>query len=252
MKKLALLFVVIIAFGPSSMRGQANQVIFDWKQSFQRVFIKSNDRVEPDNFYLWDYTPSRNVVWGPENAPFGTINNTKSPPCPLNYDSKFSQAQWPSGRNLLLRKEISLLPGARNIRVRVAIDNGVKVYWNGVDISGGQKDHNECALEDSPGSLIPAGDMEFTVSQAALNNARNGKHLLAVEGVWLSSKNYLDVQVIGDIAFSLTLNINENLPPPAFNAGMNTVLKDPAPSPDGFYEGGQEVTLTPVIAEGWD
>ena len=82
--------------------------------------------------------------WSCGDGAFGTLNNTSSPPCPLN-DAAHVKTIWPSSKDILIRRHISLPAGARNVTVKAAIDDAIQVYFNGKDISGGNREHNSCA-----------------------------------------------------------------------------------------------------------
>ena len=92
-----------------------------------------------------------------------------------------SATDWPSNTDLLLRREVSIPPGAEDITVSVAIDNDEVVYWNGTQI--GSDTHDGCASLDSFTYAVPA----------AL--AHSGPNLLAVRGIDRGDATYLDVTV---------------------------------------------------------
>ena len=65
----------------------------------------------------------------------------------------------------------------------VAIDNDVQVFLNGVDISGGVLQHNECSSRYS--FVLPAPD-DLLV---------NGENLLVVHGIDRGGQTYADATV---------------------------------------------------------
>ena len=94
---------------------------------YRYQFVKGDDK------YMSKYTNTGIDTcsgWSTGNAAFGTLNNTTSPPCPLN-DAAHVKTIWPSSRDLVVRKHFTLPAGTRNLKVRVALDNGVQVFING-------------------------------------------------------------------------------------------------------------------------
>lgn len=106
-------------------------------------------------------------------AAFGTGGG-----CPL--DSTVN-TPWASGTDILVRKTINLPTGGTRLKVYVAIDNDVVVYWNGVQI--GAITHDGCATRNTP--VAPVPDSSVLV----------GKNLLAIRGSDRGGETYLDVLV---------------------------------------------------------
>ena len=86
------------------------------------------------------------------------------------------------------------------------------VYWNNkpVFLNGqpaGQFTHDVCAAA-IPGTTNPAGDVTFTIPNDYLKSTvrTNGKpqYLLAVRGVTLAEKSYIDIKVVVDKGYKLT------------------------------------------------
>ena len=73
------------------------------------------------------------------------------------------------------------------MKVGVAIDNDVRVWVNGHDVSGGLK-HTCCPAHDS---------FVFTVGDAYIN--RGGENVLAVQAFDRGILAYLDIQVTADV-----------------------------------------------------
>ena len=73
-------------------------------------------------------------------------------PCAI-YDNVSSP--WPPNSDVLVRRLLRLPSGATNVRVKVAIDNDVQVFLDGVDISGGRQFHEGCATNDSFVFAVP-------------------------------------------------------------------------------------------------
>jgi parallel beta-helix repeat protein len=145
----------------------------------------------------WQSSTFNDTRWSTGVAGFGTVTLPNTPPCPLN-NPEFVGTSWPQSRNLLVRRTFSLPAGARNIRVSVAIDNAVQVFFNGVDISGGIRNHDVCA---------GAGDYVFVVPD---NLLRVGNNVVAASGLWRSGQSYLDMQVVGDFVKTITATSGAN------------------------------------------
>lgn len=115
--------------------------------------------------------------WATGTAAFGTPGAG----CSL-YDQTV-RTPWPLNTDILIRKHFSLTTGATNVRVSVAVDNGVQVFLNGHDISGGLRLHDFCATRDA---------FTFSAPDAVL---KAGDNVLAVRGHDRGVADYLDVQV---------------------------------------------------------
>lgn len=98
-----------------------------------------------------------------------------------------SRTDWPLDSDILLRKEFRLPKGVTNLTVGVAVDNDVRAFINGKDVSGGLQLHGGCAERDS---------FVFNVSPRIL---RAGTNLLAVRGRDRGVASYLDVQVVATV-----------------------------------------------------
>ena len=194
MKKSLLLQVFILSLLPSLLLGQLNKVFIPYQaQGYKFLATKPNSTVV-QTFQNPSFDDSR---WATAASAVGTLNNTSSPPCPLN-DAAHVKTLWPSSRDALLRKHFTIPAGTRNVKVSVAIDNNVQVFLNGADISGGVQTHNDCAM------------LENFVFNVPDNLLKVGDNVLAVRGIWISSKNYLDVQVKGDVSYSITASAGAN------------------------------------------
>ena len=184
---LVALFMLIPAAGPAQTTNRTVFLPF-LSKNYKYQFVKSGATVASKFYKTGSDT---GTGWSTGNGAFGTLNNTSSPPCPLN-DTAHIKTLWPSSRDLLIRRHLSIPAGARNVVIAVALDNAVRVYFNGKDVSGGEREHNSCATAE--------GDVIITVPDSLL---RAGDNLLAVLGEWESSKNYLDLQVTGDVAYTI-------------------------------------------------
>lgn len=73
------------------------------------------------------------------------------------------ETSWTGTTDILLRRDVSLPAGTQDVRVSVAIDNDIQVFWNGVDVSNGMRVSENCAVKDEytfsvPASAVTAGD----------------------------------------------------------------------------------------------
>ncbi|MBP1649259.1 MAG: protein,putative collagen-binding protein,Calx-beta, partial [Bacteroidetes bacterium] len=221
MKHVTLSVLLAMTIAPALGFAQQDKVFIPFNGVlYQYQFVKSTDTKtktfsDPTKTDAtiggWATTPSAQGAWG-------TLNKPGTDPCPLNIADNI-KITWPSGRDVLIRRWIDAdsLAGASNVRITVAIDNAVIVYWNNQPVyyaSNGQPagrfTHDVCATETSPGSKKPAGDVTFTIPNDYLDStvSTNGKpqYLLAVRGVTLAEKSYLDIKVVADFGYKLTTN----------------------------------------------
>ena len=183
MNSRTLLFGIALCLVSLAAFGQSESVFLPFGDAgYSYQFVKSQSSLI-QKFYKT--SSDTGTGWSAGRGAFGTLNNTTSPPCPLN-DTAHVKTIWPSSKDLLIRKHIVLPSGVRNAKVHVAIDDAVKIYFNGCDISQGLRKHNDCATAE--------GDFVFSIPDTLL---RAGDNILAVWGDWMSSKNYLDLQVTG-------------------------------------------------------
>lgn len=76
---------------------------------------------------------------------------------PAGTGCRGGRTHWPTGSELHVRHAISLPAGVRAVRVGVAIDNAVQVFFNGLDISGGLVSASGCAQPDQIVFDVPSG-----------------------------------------------------------------------------------------------
>lgn len=114
--------------------------------------------------------------FGDADAPFGTGCGPAAP-----------RTSWSGVTDLLVRKEVVLPAGAADVKVGVAIDNDIQVFWNGVDISGGLNVSEFCAFRDEYVFTVPAELIE------------SGSNLLAARARNRHSAAHLDLQVTAGV-----------------------------------------------------
>ncbi|MGB5872436.1 MAG: right-handed parallel beta-helix repeat-containing protein, partial [Bacteroidota bacterium] len=263
MKKLTLFALLAAWLAPAIAYAQVDRPIVNYNdEGYKYQFVKSRDG-KTGTFY--DPGKSDEAIGGWEDpdgqGAWGTLNKPKSDPCPLNIPEQIN-VKWPSSRDLLIRRWIdeSEIGAIQNVRVNVALDNGVIVYWNGQEV--GRVLDDDCAEETYPGSGIPKGDKTFEVLPDDLKiegvPAGSRKHLLAVRGLWLSAKNYLDIEVIADVGFTLTTTVEgpgslEITPEKDFYFGETVTLKATVDEPSTHFFGRwEEASGDVTIRPGWD
>jgi hypothetical protein len=94
---------------------------------------------------------------------------------------------WNSNTDMLLRRRITLPSGTMQVKVYVAIDNDVQVWFNGTDVSGGMRASEGCAIADHfvfsvPDNIVVAGD-----------------NLLAIRARDRGSLSFVDVRISADL-----------------------------------------------------
>ncbi|RMI01033.1 MAG: hypothetical protein D6681_11060, partial [Calditrichaeota bacterium] len=165
------------------------QVVVPYLDSNYRYFITTS--ATPSGFETTSFDDS---TFNLGDASFGTGN------CPIETNVK---TVWPANSKLILRKWFNLPPNVSNVKVGIAVDNDVQVFVNGVDISGGIRQHDGCAANDS---------FVFSVPDTLV---QEGNNLLAVLGIDRGGDSYLDAQVTVDgiepLYSRLTAQIYDNV-----------------------------------------
>ncbi len=198
MKKLIAFLFPLLLIVPAAALGQTNVVLLPYGSGgYKYQFAQSTSSTITSGIF---YTNGWNESGCSSNgvAAFGTLNSAGTPPCLLN-DATHIKTIWPTTKDLIVRKRVTVPAGAQNVRVKVAIDDGVSVWWNGTNISGGIRMSNDCATEN--------GNFIFTVPAALV---KTGENILTARGVWVNQKNYLDMQVLCDRSFTITASAGAN------------------------------------------
>jgi hypothetical protein len=125
------------------------------------------------------------------SAPFGSQFGS-SQVCPLDRTARTS---WPEEGDLLLRKTFVLPEGVTNVKISVAIDDYVKVFVNGLDItaSAGWRPLDEGFVTYWAGCPV-LNSLVFKIPDSALNP---GTNLVAVRARDMGDWNYADLQISG-------------------------------------------------------
>src|SRR5512141_2845091 len=107
MKIRGLLLIALLGLVAGTALGQSGTVFIDYLASgYKYQIVKSND----PSIAKFQAPSFIDTTWSTGRAAFGTLNNTSSPPCPLN-DTAHVKVLWPSSRDVLTRKHFSLPAG---------------------------------------------------------------------------------------------------------------------------------------------
>ena len=113
---------------------------------------------------------------------------------------------WPAHTTLLVRRAVTIPPGATNVRVMAAVDNDIiEVFFDGTLISGGAL-HDGCPLLD---------DFRFDVPDAL---AQPGNHVLVFHVLDRGTESFFDTRVLADIP---DLEVLIDIKPGSFPNGLN-------------------------------
>jgi len=152
-------------------------------------------------------TPFDDSAFATGDAAFGSGGG-----CPLQATVK---TDWPVSSEIVLRKNFDLPPDATNLRVMVAIDNDVEVFLNGVEISGGLVQHENCPDLD---------EFRFDAPDSALNV---GTNLLAVRGRDRGVESCLDMRVLVEVMPTPTPTPTQTFTPTPTNTSTPTKTSTP-------------------------
>jgi cell division septation protein DedD len=135
--------------------------------------------------------------------------------CPLQATVK---TNWPISTEIVLRKSFDLPPGAANLRVMVAIDNDVEVFLNGVNLSGGLVQHENCPDLD---------EFRFDASDSILKAQNN---VLAIRGRDRGVESCLDMRVLAEISPTPTASPTPTYTPTPTPTDTATPTLTPTPT----------------------
>jgi RHS repeat-associated protein len=184
------LVLLLTLVGPSLAQAATTTILPYEATGYKYLEVSSGN--EPGG---WQTTSFDDSSWGTGDAAFGSGGG-----CPLQPTVK---SRWDVNTDMLLRKSIVVPARASSVTVHVAVDNNVKIYWNGTLV--GSADHGGCPAYD---------DFSFSVPG---NQVSTGSNLLAVEGIDLGAESFLDLSVsVSSSSSSSALSPNELRSPSEF------------------------------------
>jgi hypothetical protein len=172
-------------FSPVSLAFSATAVGDIAYESTGWRYLISDDGEFPvptEDFFQPNYS---DAGWLTGSAGFGEDGGNQ---CSLILNN--TDTPWPVNTEILLRKPFRVGAGVTTMQVRVAIDNDIKVYVNGVDITG-----TAGATLDQDGFVIhegcpTRGSAIFTAQVTA------GVNWLAIHGRDRGGSSYVDAEVV--------------------------------------------------------
>jgi len=151
--------------------------VLPYRSSGYRFSVIGQNETPPAGFELPGFDDSS---WGVGTAAFGHSVGY----CP--WGSTIASS-WPVNSRLLVRKSVSLPANARNLRIKLMVDNDVAaVYFNGVQVSNGIQ-HVECPVLDNYEISVPESLIRFGANQVTYH-----LHDYGFEA-------YFDTRIIADI-----------------------------------------------------
>ncbi len=119
--------------------------------------------------------------WAQGTAPFGSVTAGETSPSGCN---DLAATDGPLNQAILLRRDFFVPAGTSEVSIAMKIDNDIRVFLNGVELTDGPRTHEGCAETNL---LTP-----LTVEGSPLVV---GVNQLAVLGVDRGTESYVDVQV---------------------------------------------------------
>lgn len=182
-------FKPAVAFSPASLTFTAEAVgPLNYGATGFRYFFP--DGSPPSGFQSTSFNDSS---WLIGDAAFGFDNPTDE--CFLIENGSVN-TEWPANSQILLRRRFTLPGGPSTGIVSVAIDNDLKVFVNGIDITPTAESDNETAVNfDDDGFVLHEGCPtrgSFTFTASSLNP---GVNLLVIEARDRGGSTYIDAEV---------------------------------------------------------
>ncbi|MGH7525672.1 MAG: hypothetical protein ACREMX_03105 [Gemmatimonadales bacterium] len=135
----------------------------------------------------------KDIGWSTGDAAFGFDGGNN---CALNKVSAGQKTKWPANTQILLRKPFSGASGITTGTVSVAIDNDIRVFVNGVEITGtGKKANGHPVALDANGFVRHEGCATRGSFTFKATNLTAGVNLLAIRGRDRGSSTYVDAKV---------------------------------------------------------
>ena len=189
----------MVAFAAAMVAGAAAKAdtLVPWADSTWKYRIVTRG-AEPNFQESW----FDDSAWPTGRAPFAEGNCGW--PAPPN-------TAWQPGTDLIARMRLSLDCSPAPMRVRIAIDNAVRVWVNGVDISQGMQSSGGCAVRDRFIFNVPPGVLV------------EGDNLIAVRAADYGGSAYFDASIERDETTQISAA-------PAYVPVFASVLDQPATS----------------------
>lgn len=129
--------------------------------------------------------PVTEAGWAQAVAPFGSVSPEEQSPTQCDDQAP---TDWPVTTVILLRRDFFVPLGIASAAISVKIDNDVRVFLNGSDVSGGTIPHEGCGEDNLlPPFIVNAGS-ESPLIPGAVNR-------LAVLGIDRGTESFVDAQV---------------------------------------------------------
>ncbi len=177
-------------FAPTSLTFAATAAgEIDYLTAGYRYLTSNTDRVFPVGVVNFDDPGYQDTGWLTGNAAFGF--NDPANNCPLVSAGGGVKVLWPGGTDILLRRPFTVPAGTTSAEVRVAVDNDIRVFVNGTEITttGGEPDEDGFVRHDG----CPTTD-SFTFTASGLVDA--GVNWLAIQARDRGGSTYLDADVV--------------------------------------------------------
>ncbi|HMD14421.1 MAG TPA: hypothetical protein VKI62_07345, partial [Bacteroidota bacterium] len=187
------MFLLLLMIVPTIMVGQSNTILVPYLSSgYLYQAVNQNSTIISSLSYAKVGTSESGYLTG--SAAFGTLGS-----CSLN-NSTHIKTTWPATKDLVIRKHLSLPLGAKNVKITVQVDNDVRVFFNGTDVSKGVQSHRSCATG--------TGDFTFSVPDTSV---RIGDNLIAIWGdLETNTCSYFDMQCTGNVQLTITASAGSN------------------------------------------
>jgi YD repeat-containing protein len=150
--------------------------ITDWRQQWRYKVYPLNGvpgNVAAPDFDSSDYQP-------------GTAAFASGGSCPLQATRG---TDWPVNTDIVIRRSFTVPEGVTHVSVQGSVDNFVRVWVNGTDISGG-------LITATPCNAVGTRNFEFPIS---LLNLQSGENQIVVLGRDVGVESILDVRIVGEV-----------------------------------------------------
>ena len=148
-----------------------------------RYLLSDSQGAFPVSVINFDEPSYKDTGWSTGHAGFGVDNDA----CTLNQTA--TSTEWPEFTQILLRKPFTVPLGVSSVEINVAIDNNIKVFVNGTDVTGTA----DVTLEDgfvAHEGCATRGSFSFSAE------VTSGINWLAIHGVDEGSSAYVDAEVV--------------------------------------------------------